>query len=409
MAMTLVLLGLVPACLVRFAFGEPLSSVGLGKGSIMAGLVLLALASPFILWISHANATHPEFREVYPLNRSACDCGECFAAHVASLALFYLGWEFHFRGFLQQGLAASFGPATGLWVQVLASSLLHLDRPEAELWASIPAAILWGLQARYTEPSGPASRSTGCWGPRWTTLFASRDVSVGYGLRSRARDSIRREAFSPESCSSVTSGMRGSHRVPVFFHGDDLKEGRRAFEVARAAIRQIAGRNFGQFNHCLEAGTVRLAKWNFAHHARVVEDQHDVERPVFQAAELADFQRIGEKRHKRLLSRLSHASSLRACFDRGLRLGDRLRLDLAALECGRLALIVRQIHITGQLGIDGRRLEPAQGDFLGLHATSQLLQHHIALVGRIGRESRRRDGHVGVGLADNQNGQNQFA
>jgi membrane protease YdiL (CAAX protease family) len=73
-----------------------------------------------------------------------------FAAHVASLALFYLGWEFHFRGFLQQGLAASLGPTAGLWVQVLASCLLHFDRPDAELWASIPAAILWGLQANYT-------------------------------------------------------------------------------------------------------------------------------------------------------------------------------------------------------------------------------------------------------------------
>jgi uncharacterized protein len=28
--------------------------------------------------------------------------------------------------------------------------LLHFDRPEPELWASIPAGLLWGLQANYT-------------------------------------------------------------------------------------------------------------------------------------------------------------------------------------------------------------------------------------------------------------------
>jgi membrane protease YdiL (CAAX protease family) len=150
MAMALVLLGILPACLMRFVFGEPLASIGLGKGSFPAGLVLFALAVPFILWISHTSAASAEFREVYPLNRGACHSPATFTAHVASLALFYLGWELHFRGFLQHALSASFGPAAGLWVQVLASCLLHFDRPDAELWASIPAAVLWGVQANYT-------------------------------------------------------------------------------------------------------------------------------------------------------------------------------------------------------------------------------------------------------------------
>lgn len=150
MAMTLLLLGVVPACVMRFAFGMSLASLGLGRGSFLAGLVLLVLTLPFILWVSHANADNAVFRAMYPLNRGACHNGSTFAAHVASLGLFYLGWEFHFRGYLQRGLGASFGPAAGICVQVVASSLLHLDRPGAELWASIPAALLWGLQARYT-------------------------------------------------------------------------------------------------------------------------------------------------------------------------------------------------------------------------------------------------------------------
>lgn len=150
MGMAFVLLGFLPACLVRFAFGEPLASVGLGKGSLPAGLILLALFAPLVLWISYTSAASAEFRGVYPLNHGACRSGATFAAHVASLGLLYLGWEFHFRGFLQQALGASLGPAAGLWVQVLASCLLHFDRPDAELWASIPAAILWGVQANYT-------------------------------------------------------------------------------------------------------------------------------------------------------------------------------------------------------------------------------------------------------------------
>jgi membrane protease YdiL (CAAX protease family) len=150
MGMALVLLGILPACLTWFVFGESLASVGLGRGSPKAGLVLFALSIPFILWISYRSSGRVAFRAVYPLNQEACQSGSMFAAHVASLALFYLGWEFHFRGFLQQGLSASVGPAASLWIQVLASCLLHFDRPNAELWASIPAGVLWGVQVRYT-------------------------------------------------------------------------------------------------------------------------------------------------------------------------------------------------------------------------------------------------------------------
>ena len=150
MAMTLVLLGVLPACLMRLVFGQSLASLGLGRGSITAGLVLLTLTLPFILWVSLANADDAVFRAMYPLNRGAGHSASTFVMHPASLGLFYLGWEFHFRGFLQRGLGASIGPSAAICLQVLASSLLHLDRPGAELWASIPAALLWGLQAKYT-------------------------------------------------------------------------------------------------------------------------------------------------------------------------------------------------------------------------------------------------------------------
>jgi hypothetical protein len=150
MGMCFVLLGVVPACLMRFVFGKPLKEVGLGRGSLVAAAVLCALAAPFILWIAHDCAGVAAFRDYYPLNRGAGRSGTSFAAHAAWLALFYLGWEFHFRGFLQWGLAEPLGPAGALWVQVMASYALHYDRPGAELWASIPAALLWGLQSNYT-------------------------------------------------------------------------------------------------------------------------------------------------------------------------------------------------------------------------------------------------------------------
>jgi membrane protease YdiL (CAAX protease family) len=151
MVLGLVLLGIVPALVLRFVCKVPLASAGLGRGSLVRSLTLLALVLPFILWIAHDTAPVGEFRDVYPFNRAAGQSTRAFAVHIVMLGLLYLGWEFHFRGFLQQGLAGSLGASASVWVQVLASAMMHFDRPEVELWASVPAGLLWGLQANYTR------------------------------------------------------------------------------------------------------------------------------------------------------------------------------------------------------------------------------------------------------------------
>ena len=151
MGLGLVLLGIVPAVVLRFVCKVPLAAAGLGRGSLARSLTLFALVLPFMIWISHDTAAAGEFRDVYPFNRAAGQSTRAFAVHIVMLGLLYLGWEFHFRGFLQQGLAGSLGASAGVWVQVLASALMHFDRPEVELWASVPAGLLWGLQANYTR------------------------------------------------------------------------------------------------------------------------------------------------------------------------------------------------------------------------------------------------------------------
>ena len=59
--------------------------------------------------------------------------------------LFYLGWEFYFRGFMQMGLRESLGDVNALLVQVMASTLLHIGKPGAETFGAIFGGILWGI------------------------------------------------------------------------------------------------------------------------------------------------------------------------------------------------------------------------------------------------------------------------
>jgi uncharacterized protein len=149
--MCFMLLGVVPAAIVCGVLGERLADYGVRPGNVTHGLVLVLLAVPVILAIAFSVASAPEFRAVYPLNRHAGVSGAAFVTHVLSLGLFYVGWEFHFRGFLQHGLRPWMGADNALLVQVMASCLAHLGRPDAELLASIPAGLFWGIQAYRTR------------------------------------------------------------------------------------------------------------------------------------------------------------------------------------------------------------------------------------------------------------------
>ncbi len=140
-----VLLGLLPLAVVRFAFRDSLSDYGVTLGDRVRTVRCTLLFAPFFLLAAFIGARDAALQEVYPLNPAAGSSGSAFVLHAAFYALFYLGWEFHFRGFLQMGLRGSIGPVNALLVQTLASCLLHLGKPAVETFAAIPAGIFWGL------------------------------------------------------------------------------------------------------------------------------------------------------------------------------------------------------------------------------------------------------------------------
>lgn len=146
-----VLLGLIPACVVRFVFGERLADYGVRFGDSVRTVRSALMLCPCFLLAAYVASGQAGVRDYYPLNPRAGDSPAMFAAHAASYLLFYLGWEFHFRGFLQIGLRQRLGDANALLVQVLASGLLHLGRPASETFGSLLAGLLWGILAFRTR------------------------------------------------------------------------------------------------------------------------------------------------------------------------------------------------------------------------------------------------------------------
>ncbi|MEE8452049.1 MAG: CPBP family intramembrane glutamic endopeptidase [Thermoguttaceae bacterium] len=87
----------------------------------------------------------------YPVNKSAANSPAMFGLHACTYALFYPGWEFHFRGFLQFGLRGRLGLINAILIQVMASSLLHIGKPPAETFAAIGGGVVWGVIAHRTQ------------------------------------------------------------------------------------------------------------------------------------------------------------------------------------------------------------------------------------------------------------------
>lgn len=146
-----VLLGVVPMAMIRGLFGERIRDYGVGLGNPVRTVRTFLIILPFVLAGAWASRHDPAIAAIYPLNPAAGDSAWHFAGHAAAYLAYYFGWEFHFRGLYQHGLAPHMGLACAVLVQTLASGLAHFDKPPAELLASVAGGVLLGVLAVRTR------------------------------------------------------------------------------------------------------------------------------------------------------------------------------------------------------------------------------------------------------------------
>ena len=145
------LLGVVPLLIVKFGFRERLADYGVQLGIRKRTLrTILMLGPAFVLggYIASLDLTMPQ---KYPINPQVGASAGAFALHAATYLLYYLGWEFYFRGFMQFGLREALVDVNTVLVQVLASVLLHIGSPASEVYGAIFGGILWGMLAFRTR------------------------------------------------------------------------------------------------------------------------------------------------------------------------------------------------------------------------------------------------------------------
>jgi membrane protease YdiL (CAAX protease family) len=144
----------LPCVIVATTAGRPLETLtmfgwtfgrsGLGAVLVLAGLPLSVLAG-FIA------SRDPGLRKMYPFAKAACaDAGTFVRYELQYLVLYYLPWEFVFRGVLFLPLVPAIGLVPALVVQTLVSTLLHIGHPDSEVFAAAGAGLAFGLIAFLT-------------------------------------------------------------------------------------------------------------------------------------------------------------------------------------------------------------------------------------------------------------------
>ncbi len=144
----------VPIGIVWVGSASPLAflaAIGFRAGRTGVGLLFVAIALPVAPTAAWLGSRDPAMREQYPFSKQACASPGRFVAYeVAYLGLYYVPWEFVFRGLLFFPLVAALGLGPALAVETIVSTLYHIGHPDAEILAALGAGIVFGLLAYAT-------------------------------------------------------------------------------------------------------------------------------------------------------------------------------------------------------------------------------------------------------------------
>ena len=135
---------LLPIALILAVHRKPLRHFGMGAGDWRFGLkisLLFYLVMVPILWIVSDTAA---FQSVYPHCAIVRTDWTLLLVYELAFLLYFIGWEFIWRGYVVFGLAPHTGGAVAVLVQMIPFVILHYGKPLPETIGAIVAGIALG-------------------------------------------------------------------------------------------------------------------------------------------------------------------------------------------------------------------------------------------------------------------------
>ena len=154
-AAAFVIIGIIPALIVKIMFKEKLTDYGIFIKRPLIALFITLLGITVVTPFVYIGSKRPEFTAVYPLVRNAVDSPVLFLKSAVFYFFFYIGYEFCFRGFLFLGIKDDVGDWQALAISLLATVLLHVISPQAEMIMSIVVGIAFPIIVKKLESLWP--------------------------------------------------------------------------------------------------------------------------------------------------------------------------------------------------------------------------------------------------------------
>ena len=134
----------------RFDPAHAAPTLGWTLGDRAIGKPITILFLSVMLPIVAVCALLPSFQSYYPIYTMADRSWTIFLLYEASYAIYFLAWDWFFRGFLTLGLEKQLG-VWAIFVQMLPFLYAHLGKPGLESLSSIAGAIALGWLAWRTR------------------------------------------------------------------------------------------------------------------------------------------------------------------------------------------------------------------------------------------------------------------
>jgi membrane protease YdiL (CAAX protease family) len=142
------LMFVLPVLYVKLVMKRPLKDFGFSLGDYQYGLKWLIAIPLLVVPLIYLSSKMPDVRSEYPMAKVfLSDRSGLLFYELLYVVLYYIAWEFFFRGFLLFGLKEKFGAFNAVLIQTISSTLVHIGKPEGEIIGSIIVGILFGLIA----------------------------------------------------------------------------------------------------------------------------------------------------------------------------------------------------------------------------------------------------------------------
>lgn len=161
-SMSFILFFILGVFFTKLITKQNISNFGLTKGNLKLGLKLCLFAIPIAFICGISCIFNKDMISTYPLiNLYEYGAWWQVGLYYLSYFLYYLGWEYLFRGLLYFGSEKKCGVVGAILISTLISALIHTSigaygKPMIETLSAIPAGVIFGFIAYKTRSIYPS-------------------------------------------------------------------------------------------------------------------------------------------------------------------------------------------------------------------------------------------------------------